>query len=238
MKPIIGIIPSVNEVTNQYYSNIENAEAIKRGGGLPYFLPYTTSKTDIIQLTNVVDGLYLAGGNDVDPKYYAEAPHEKLGEVNPVRDAFEINLLTTMLKKNKPILGVCKGMQMINVALGGDLYQDIAAQFKDEPIQHKQQAKIIHPTHPIHIKAGTKLQRMICGRVLYVNSYHHQAVRKLGENLIVSSNATDGTIEAIESTAHSFVVGVQWHPEFLMRLNDTTSLTIYEYFISQCRMKK
>ena len=234
MKPIIGIVPSINEIANQYYSNIENAEAIKRVGGLPYLLPYTVSKNDMEQYVNMIDGLYLAGGNDVDPKYYDEPPHEGLGEVNPARDAFELNLLTMMLHQNKPVLGVCKGMQMINVALGGDLYQDLTAQYKSELVQHKQQAKIIHPTHPIHMERGTTLQKIIDEEVLYVNSYHHQAVRRLGDNLIASSRATDGIIEAIESKVHSFVIGVQWHPEFLLPSHDTTSLSIYMSFINQC----
>src|SRR5699024_2245097 len=163
---------------------IENANAITRVGGLPYLLPYVWSNRDMLQIVNVIDGLYVAGGNDVDPKYYDETPHEKIGEINPTRDIFELNLLKIMFKRNKPVLGVCKGMQMINVALGGDLYQDITTQCKDELIQHKQRAKIIHPTHPIYVKTGTKLYRMIRKKNVYVNSYHHQAVRGLGKDLI------------------------------------------------------
>ena len=238
MKPIIGIVPSINEDANQYYSNIENAEAIVRVDGLPYLLPYVTSNRDMLQIVNVIDGLYLAGGNDVDPKYYEETPHENIGEINPTRDIFELNLLKMMFKRNKPVLGVCKGMQMINVALGGDLYQDVISQCETELIQHKQRAKITYPTHPIYVKAGTKLYRMIRKKNVYVNSYHHQAVRRLGENLIVSSYATDGIIEAIESTVHSFVIGVQWHPECLIVSEDSDFLTLYESFIHHCRKKK
>ncbi len=238
MKPIIGIIPSINETENQYYSNVENAEAIKRAGGLPYLLPYTMSKADMERLVNVMDGLYLAGGNDVDPKYYGESPHVGLGEVNPERDAFELEMLATIFKYNKPVLGICKGMQMINVALGGDLYQDITEQFKNKRVQHKQQAKTIHPTHPICIERGTRLQKIINEEKLYVNSYHHQAVRRLGDSLTASGHATDGIIEAIESTAYSFVIGVQWHPEFLLQSNDTVSLKIYKSFIHHCQDDK
>src|SRR5699024_287701 len=125
MKPIIGVVPFINEDENQYYSNIKNAEAIIRVGGLPYLLPYVTSNRDILQIVNVIDGLYLAGGNDVDPKYYEETPHENIGEINPTRDIFELNLLKMMFKRNKPVLGVCKGMQIIKVALSRDLYQDV-----------------------------------------------------------------------------------------------------------------
>src|SRR5699024_1633630 len=103
MKPIIGIVPSINEDANQYYPNIENAEATIRVGGLPYLLPYVTSTQDILQIVNVIDGLYLAGGNDADPKYYEETPHENIGEINPTRDIFELNLLKMMFKRNKPV---------------------------------------------------------------------------------------------------------------------------------------
>jgi|SRR5690625_2527416 len=237
MKPIIGIVPSIDEESNQYYSNIENAEAIIRVGGLPYLLPYVTCNRDILRIVNIIDGLYVAGGNDVDPKYFNETPHEEIGEINPTRDIFELHLLKMMFKRNKPVLGVCKGMQMINVALGGDLYQDISSQYKDELIQHKQRAKIVHPTHPIDVKTGTKLYRMIKKKNVYVNSYHHQAVRRLGRNVIVSSYATDGVIEAIESTAHTFVIGVQWHPECLIVSEDPSFLALYEFFIHHCQKK-
>src|SRR5699024_2192923 len=171
-------------------------------------------------------------------KYYEETPHENIGEINPTRDIFELNLLKMMFKRNKPVLGVCKGMQMINVALGGDLYQDVISQCETELIQHKQRAKITDTTHSICVKAGTTLHRMISKENEYVNSYHHQAVRRLGENLIVTSYATDGMIEAIESTVHTFLIGVQLHPECLIVSEDSDFLTLYESFIHHCRKKK
>src|SRR5699024_6920866 len=139
--------------------------------------------------------------------------------------------------RNRVLLCARKVIPMINVTFGRDLYQDITTPCKEELIQHKQRAKIIHPTHPIYVKTGTKLYRMIGKKNVYVNSYHHQAVRRLGKDLIVSSYAADGIIEAIESTAHTFVIGVQWHPEFLVVSDDPSFLTLYESFIYHCQKK-
>lgn len=235
MKPIVGIVPSINEKTNQYYSNIENAAAIKLAGGLPFLLPYIKDEEDLLQVVDKIDGLYLAGGNDVDPHYFSEDPHEKLKEVNPTRDAFELSLLTHMLTLDKPILGVCKGMQMINVALGGDLYQDIRTQAKKEVMQHIQKASINYPSHTIYIEQDTMLADMTKKTHIKVNSHHHQAVRNLGKNLLISAQTNDGIIEAIESTSHRFVLGVQWHPECMVQVDDGSSKTIYETFINNCK---
>lgn len=234
MKPIIGVVPSINETTNQYYSNIENTEAIKLAGGIPIILPYTESENNLLQLVNKIDGLYIAGGNDVDSKYFHEEPHEKLGEVNPTRDAFELKLLMRILNVDKPILGVCKGMQMINIVLGGDLYQDITAQINENLVQHNQKARMVHPSHTIHIIEGTTLHRITNQTKILANSHHHQAVRKLGKDIMVSGQTIDGVIEAIESTSHRFVLGVQWHPECLIQAGDTSSKKIYESFIHSC----
>lgn len=235
MKPIIGVVPSINEKTKHYYINIENTEAIILAGGCPLILPYTAYEDDIRQLVNKIDGLYITGGNDVDPEYFNEAPHEKLGEVNPIRDAFELKLLTCILPVNKPVLGVCKGMQMINTVLGGDLYQDITSQVKTKLIQHSQKSQMIYPSHAIHIKEETKLHLITSKTKMRVNSYHHQAVRRLGRNLIISGESDDGIIEAIESTAHPFVIGLQWHPECMVRGEDNSSKKIYESFIAACK---
>lgn len=235
MQPIIGIVPSIDEKNEQYFTNIANVRAIKQAGGLPIVLPYTETAEMIKKYATMIDGLYLAGGNDIDPNYYDEVPHPKLGEVNPTRDAFEWEMLKHICHDNKPVLGVCKGMQMINVFFSGSLYQDMTSQITETLIQHDQKSPLKHPIHVVELIKETKLYQMIQQDTIKVNSHHHQAIRHVGDGLIVSGQTSDGIVEAIESIRHSFVVGIQWHPEELLKTNEPTAIKIYEMFISQCK---
>lgn len=237
MKPIIGIVPSITEDEREIFTNIDNIEAIKVAGGIPLVLPYMMEETAISQYITLIDGLYLGGGNDIDPSYFGEAPHPKLGEVNPIRDAFEWYILKKALAKDKPILGVCKGSQMINIVLGGDLYQDLESQVGHELIQHQQHSPVGHPSHNIDVVEGTKLYKIINKSTIKVNSRHHQAIRNPGKDIIVSSRSNDGVIESIESTTHEFVLGVQWHPENLLAEGDSSSQQILQSFIHTCKKK-
>lgn len=235
MRPIIGIVPSIDENKEQYFTNIANVRAIKQAGGVPLVLPYTESIEIIKKYATMIDGLYLAGGNDIDPNYYSEAPHPKLGEVNSTRDAFEWEVLKYVSYEDKPILGVCKGMQMINVFFGGSLYQDMTSQVTDTIIQHNQKSPLKHPIHVVTLVNKTKLQQIIEQDTIKVNSHHHQAVYRVGDGLIVSGRTSDGIIEAIESSRHSFVIGVQWHPEELLKTDEQMAIKIYDMFIMQCQ---
>lgn len=234
MKPLIGIVPSIHENERYYFTMEDNVEAIKRTGGIPVILPYIEGTSELTQLITSIDGLYLAGGNDVDPIYFDEEPHPQLGEVNPTRDAFELQILKQMLAQNKPILGICKGCQMINVVLGGTLYQDIHAQMNQSLVQHQQNSPHSYPTHQIVLEKKSQLHQIINESSIKVNSRHHQAIRTLGKSLMVTSRTQDGLIESIESTAHDFVIGVQWHPESLLAANDGPSTQLYTTFIKKC----
>ena len=232
MKPVIGITTDI-EKESKHVLNNNNVQAVIRAGGLPVILPIGIDE-DVKQLSTMLDGLLLTGGGDIDPMLFGEEPHKHLGDVSPSRDSIEMALVQEMLKLNKPILGVCRGLQIINIALGGNMYQDIYAQ-RDVPLlQHAQKAHRHHQSHFVQVKEGSLLESITKSEQIKVNSYHHQAVKDVPLPLIISGVSSDGIIEAIESTKHSFVLGVQWHPEALAENKDTVSLHIFEKFLEKC----
>jgi putative glutamine amidotransferase len=234
MKPIIGIITSTDLDQRNYYSVKNNADAILLAGGMPVLLPYYQDDEDCYEIAMRLDGLYATGGYDIDPTLFGEEPHPKLGTIIPARDTFEVELIKRMLVMNKPILGVCRGCQTINIAAGGDMYQDIYSQKGMELLQHQQKAPNDHGSHFVDVLEGSLLHR-ITGEVrLRVNSRHHQANRSVVSPFIVSGKASDDVIEAIESTAHRFVLGLQWHPESMIIANDKASKAIFKAFVEAC----
>src|SRR5690606_9251504 len=158
-----------------YFVNIDNMNAIVQSGGTPIILPLISSKNNINQIADMIDGLYLTGGNDIDPTLFNEEPHPKLGRINPARDEYEIALTKKMIEKNKPILGVCRGSQILNIALGGTMYQDIYSQKEGDLLQHQQNAPTDHPSHYIHVAENSLLSRLVGKDKIKVNSRHHQA---------------------------------------------------------------
>lgn len=235
MKPIIGITSFTELNGNDYMISIDDANAVLRAGGLPVALPDLLETSDIDEVAQSIDGLYLSGGYDIDPTLFGEEPHPKLGVIVPSRDAFEILLIQKFLALDKPILGVCRGCQILNIALGGDMYQDIGAQVNHEILQHKQLAPKTHGSHFVDVPRGTLLNRITGSERFKINSRHHQSNRNVPSPLKVSGMASDGIIEAIESETHSFVLAVQWHPESMAPAGDEPSLKIFEAFIGACR---
>lgn len=235
MRPVIGIAPSIENGSNMHFMNNDNVNAIKEAGGIPFILPYGYETDIISQTAEMIDGLYLTGGNDIDPTLFDEEPHPKLGEINPVRDFYEIALINKMLEMDKPILGVCKGCQMINIALNGDMYQDIYTQIDNALLQHSQNAPQEHGSHFVNIQPDSLLKTIIGKEQMKVNSRHHQANRKPGENMIHSGVANDGVIEASESTVHHFVLGLQWHPENMAVKGNEDAKKIFTSFIKACQ---
>lgn len=222
--PLIGITPDVRTTTTGpsgskgeplIFLQERTVRATLDAGGIPVILPVTPSSTAIREILEHLDGILVSGGNfDIQPKLYGEESIERLGEVKEERTQFELELISLALKRDLPLLGVCGGAQAINVALGGSLYQDIATQIPDA-IEHQQGSLKEQGGHPVKIHDGTKLKRIVGQDTMEVNTTHHQAVKKLGKGLMVNATAEDGIIEGIESNDHSFVLGVQWHPEFL-----------------------
>ncbi|RFA33621.1 gamma-glutamyl-gamma-aminobutyrate hydrolase [Virgibacillus dokdonensis] len=235
MKPVIGVTPSVENASNMHFVSIANITAIEGAGGTPIILPFVPSETHIRQIAGLIDGLYLTGGNSIDPTLFVEEPHPKLGEINPIRDQYEVALIQEIQKHQKPILGVCRGCQILNIALGGDMYQDIYAQMEGELLQHKQHAPDGHASHYVYVEEGSVLREIAGKEKIKVNSRHHQANRKLGGGMQICGMASDGVVEAIESREASFLLGVQWHPENLAIEEDAVSKNIFHAFIEACR---
>lgn len=237
MYPIVGIVPMLDEEKGLYILNEDNVKAIENAGGTPLLIPYISDSRQILKIIELIDGLYLTGGDDIDPTLFGEEPHPRLGKITRTRDDFEIKMIQNTLKLNKPILAVCRGSQILNVALGGTMYQDIYEQIDSKLLQHSQKAVKHHPSHFINIERDSLLYKIVGSTSIKVNSRHHQANRKLGKGLIVSGKANDGIIEAIESTLHRFVLGVQWHPENMAVKGDVPSIKMYERFIEACKDK-
>src|SRR5690625_2786342 len=218
----------------EYFMSPDNIQAIVKSGGLPIMLPYLSDYLQINKLATKIDGLYLTGGGDIDPIWFGEQPHQHLGEIIPARDYFELVLIRRMIELEKPILAVCRGCQILNIALGGDMYQDIYSQIDQELIQHQQKAPQGHPSHHIEIVTGSLLHKIVGKTRLRVNSRHHQANKKVIDPLQVSARASDGIVESIEGIGNTFILGLQWHPENMLAVNDEDSLKIYKEFINAC----
>lgn len=221
--PIIGVTGDI--ITAKFYGNFLNERsgindpyirAVERAEGIPIILP--VSKPEFAsKLINNIDGLILSGGRDISPYNYGEEPLNEIMAIDPDRDAFEFALLKEALAKNKPILAICRGAQILNVLLGGSLYQDISYN-KDFKLQHAQESAPYIPVHRIKTEKNTFINSVL-GDEAFVNSLHHQVIKSLGNNLKVTASSSDGVIEAIEKTDSSFVIGVQWHPEILAKDN-------------------
>ncbi len=233
MKPLIGITASLS---NSHHHKVKDTyvQAVIRTGGIPVLLP-TGTEEDIESLIEKFDGFIFTGGGDVDPILFGEEPHVDLGDIEPERDLFEIPLAKAVINSNKPFLGICRGMQVLNVALKGSVYQDIYAQQDNTTIQHSQKAPTYYASHFVQVTEGSLMRAIAEKETIKVNSFHHQAVKDVIEPLQVSGVANDGTIEAIESTTHPFVVGVQWHPEALIEKDDQLSLQLFETFIQKSK---
>lgn len=210
-KPVIGITASYGANGN-ISMRPAYVDAIRENGGIPCLLSRPTEQAELHELATDIDGLLFAGGDDVDPARYGEQIAHPLVEVTTERDAFEFGLFAEFIKTEKPIFGICRGIQMLNVALGGSLYQHIEGH-RQSPVPGST------PTQPLKLAEESLLAR-ICGRrELTVNSFHHQAVKQPGTEVIVSARAEDGITEAIElpASVHPFFLAVQWHPELLYR---------------------
>src|SRR5699024_10749401 len=178
MRPVIGIAPSIENGSNMHFMNNDNVNAIKEAGGIPFILPYGYESDIVSRTAELIDGLCLSRGNDIDLTLYNEEPHTKLGEINPVRDYYEIALINKMLEMDKPILGVCKECQMINIALNGDMYQDIYTQMDSVLLQHSQHPPQEHGSHFVNIQSASLLNTIIGKEQMKVDCRHHQANRK------------------------------------------------------------
>lgn len=235
MPVTIGITCSWDDNRGRYCLNSLYAKAIVAAGGMPVIVPDCLGKREIEKLLALIDGLLLSGGGDVDPVYFGEEPMLPSGEITPARDAFELEVVKMSLVVDLPVLGICRGAQVINIAAGGDIYQDINTQLKD-CLKHYQKAPFWAPTHNIQIQPGTRLEAILQEKIIRVNSFHHQAIRHLAPGFVISALSSDGVLEAVESTIHRFVVGIQCHPEGMWE-KDSRFLKLFCALIEASRKK-
>lgn len=216
--PLIGVSMSitVDKHPERAYVNSTYLHAVQQAGGVPVALPPQLSEASLARLVRGLDGLLLTGGGDIDPALFGEEPHPTCYDVAPSRDAVEINALRLALDRRLPVLAVCRGAQVLNVALGGSLYQDVGTD-PGTSLRHSQEAPRHEPTHKVSVEPGTLLARTMDADEVEVNSMHHQAIKALGAGLRAVAWAPDQIVEGIELTdASRFVLGVQWHPEELV----------------------
>jgi putative glutamine amidotransferase len=187
-------------------------QAIHFCGGASVLIPVAQSRDSLRTILDRIDGLLLSGGPDINPRFYNEEPLAGLGEIDEALDRMELDVTKMAFQKNLPIFAICRGIQVLNVALGGTLYQDIGSQVR-ESINHTQKADKSINTHSIEIQKKTLPYNLFRKRKIWVNGKHHQAIKDLARGLIISAQASDGIIEAVEYPGKRFVLGVQWHPE-------------------------
>ena len=209
-------------------------DIINELGALPVVLPDVPAAKgeDYVEL---FDALIIPGGPDADPTFYGEEPSRHSGSTNYKRDVFEAELFKAFYKAGKPIFGICRGCQFINILMGGSVYQDLAADNPDSYIRHSQGADGSYPTHHVEIAKGSSLYKSL-GATAYVNSRHHQGIKKVGEGLTVTAKAADGVVEAIE-TADGQIVAVQWHPENMWQ-EHAEMRRLFEDFIGRVAAQK
>lgn len=218
-KPIIGILTNVYIVEEgsyaggeRLYVNRDYVKNILKAGGIPLLLPIIDDSEVIKKQIESIDGLLLSGGQDVNPLLYGQKPSDFLGAVRDDRDFFELQAIRHAFSLNIPLFGICRGLQVMNVAFGGTLHQDIPSELG---FDHHQKSRREEPHHQIEIYSDSKLYKILGVSYLETNSFHHQCVKDLAVGFSISARSEDGVIEAIEREDRPFVLGIQWHPEMM-----------------------
>jgi putative glutamine amidotransferase len=210
------------------------SEAVAAGGGAPLLVPCMADEEQLRSVLDVCQGLLITGGVDVDPQCYGNEPHRALGQISPERDRLdEVAVAWAMSDPGLPVLGICRGIQSLNAFCGGTLIQDIPSEVTGA-LKHGQQAPRWHGTHTLTVESGTLLAEIVGTEPLLVNTFHHQAVREAAPGWSISARAADGVVEAIEDRAGTFRVGVQCHPEHMIR-HEPRLLRLFERFIAEAK---
>jgi putative glutamine amidotransferase len=233
MRPVIGVTlgdgdaPGVHAVRQDYVRSVEQS------GSVPVVLP-AVSPDDVPALLDRLDGVLLSGGVDVDPALYGQEPHPRLGRVNRRRDLFELALVREAVRRDVPILAICRGHQVLNVATGGTLVQDIASLVEGHA-DHDGRGPRWRRAHPVEVTAPSRLREILGPDAVAVNSIHHQAVDRVGEDLVVTARCpADGVVEGLERPSSRFVVAVQWHPESFWNRADSFQ-RLFDAHAEACR---
>lgn len=242
MEPLIGITcaTTVRPGWSQFspghlcdFLDREYSAALQEAGACPLLIPNVLQGKTLRRLLESLDGLIISGGTDVNPRRYGEDPLPGLGEIDAPRDECELTLARLALERDLPLLGICRGIQVLNIAAGGTLFQDIQTQVP-EPLKHRQSADKSVVTHRVKIEKKSLLAGILREETLWVNGMHHQAVKELGDGLSASARSGDDIIEGVEGTGNRFVIGVQWHPEGNWR-EDSHSRKLFQAFVEAAR---
>lgn len=235
MKPVIGIV-SCGYTENRQFVSQTYIQAVEDFGGIPILLPCTPDKLIYPYYLKICNGFLFCGGDDVTPLLFGEELITQRGTTDLRTDRFHISLMKHILTHRFPVLAICRGMQILNISLGGTIFQDISLR-QAVSLNHMQLSeKRSDPCHKILISNNSMLYNIL-NKNEYVNSFHHQCIKKLGKNLKISAVASDGVIEAIELNRHPFVLGVQWHPE-CMTTSSASMGRLFQIFIEKSKNPK
>ena len=233
--PVIGISGNFREgdctLAQGYYMSVLEA------GGTPVVIPSYDNEKALVSLLDTLDGLVLSGGADIDPDYLGEEPLDCIS-INPRRDAQELMLVRLAVERQIPVLGICRGIQMLTAALGGKLYQDIKTQHGRPSIEHSQTIARGLPSHDVKIEKDSLLHSLMGTETLAVNSFHHQAVKEVPQGFRVTAMSADGIIEGMESSTFRPILGVQWHPECFILEGDRIMMPIFNWLTEQAILFK
>lgn len=232
-KPAIGVMPLWDDEKDSIWMLPGYFDGISQAGGIPVMLPFTKEEQETDQLFDMCDGFLFTGGHDVSPELYGEEPLEGKVDSCRKRDEMESVILKKAIDNDKPVLGICRGIQFINAALGGTLYQDLPTQHPSMT-EHHQLPPYDVPVHMVNISEDSPLYECLNAKQLRVNSYHHQAVKEVALSLEIMATSEDGLVEGVYLPNHRFLWAVQWHPEFSY-LSDGNSRKIFRSFVDSCR---
>jgi putative glutamine amidotransferase len=242
-RPKIGITQSATDLAPRYrrptryafdFLKTEYHQSISDAGGIPLPLVNAFDLKVIKQYIDLIDGLMVIGGDDMDPSFFGQSPHKSIMLTSSRRDNFELKIIRLALKKNIPVFGICRGHQVINIALGGNIYQDLScAPFKT--LKHADPREIGNRFHKVKIEKGTILSGIIGAGTIEVNSSHHQIIDRIGKKLVASAYSSDSVIEALEDPDYRFLVAVQWHPEMISGRSHSKKL--FRAFVAACGQK-
>lgn len=229
-KPLIGISLGYSDKKNSVNNTYINS--ILKNGGVPYLIPVTDDVEVLRQIVAQLDGIVFTGGEDFAPAYYGKEEHEKLGEVNVTRDTYDLTLLKLATDRNIPTLGICRGLQLINVGMGGTLYQDLPAE-KPSDINHRQEEEGTVPTHSVSVVEGSVMHNIFGKQEIQVNTYHHQAIDKLAPGLKIVGWSNDSVPELIEAYPHRQILGTQFHPEIFTAAGDALMGKLFKFLVNK-----
>lgn len=234
-RPRIGITMRIELETNRFYLGRDYSEAVEAAGGMPVHISLIPRADYIAKVLDHLDGILLPGSDsDVDPLRYGSEPHARLGSVHPIKDATDALVLEEIEKRKMPLLAICFGMQILNVSRGGTLIQDIPSQLP-EAIKHQQGVPRDRRSHRVRLLEGSTLAGLSTEKSALVNSHHHQAIERVGDNLVATAWTADGLVEALEDPRDDrFALGVQWHPEIGWEYDDLSRSLFRQFIAAAC----